>query len=561
LPFNHPYALSLDHIRLCYMIVNNSQVSVSGEPTFNNYGDQVNTRITTEVVNIHGRDTTAIVIKNTISDEFDYIKRGHVIGMKELGSVDLSEWDWHFENGELVHRWRKSARKTISTIQIHPDRQSNFTAITYEGKDAQKAWEKDFEEFSRASRTDSFKLFGINQSDNPMLIFHHELIPLAHLFTDSFWMNIYIYYLSKNKRCDREELWLNTSSGVLCKGLTGPHFFTWTLNAHKSVIRALPSTLYMLEEGSSITFFSKFGSIVDKTILKCAWLLCKVTHLDNFFSTTTQDHRHKDISHPQLMTCHPYLKRLPIDIIGGLRFDTVYLPLLEPSARWPPEAPGLWEWDDVYGLGEETRVDGGLTRFKLDDQGRVSLKALFASIPFWKGWLSQFSHVFDFLKTTGHQENFFVVCPPQQLELRSAPREYDELLAFSDAVKETRPIYLFLYPLPMSILELISWIGRHTHFWSFDEDGRSRIPAKEWERWGIPILTLDTQYYTTLCSWPTHIYTALRKWQISRGFDPSTTDWAQECGYPKFDIIGAKESRWSWTWSAFAGSDISACPC
>ncbi|EEB91848.1 hypothetical protein MPER_09729, partial [Moniliophthora perniciosa FA553] len=345
-------------------------------------------------------------------------------------------------------------------------------------------------------------------------------------------------------------------------GPYGPHLSARAFATHKSVIQALPSTVDMLEEGSFIAFFSKFGSIVDEGVLECAHWFSKSTYLDDLFPTTTQDHQHKDNNHPQLTTDHPHLEglwrnlphHLPIDIISELRFDTVYSPLLEPVARWPPEAPGLWKRWNVHGLGEETRADGGLTRFKLEDQGRpgngqksqdiwiktrgASLVALFVWVPFQKGWLSQSSHVFDFLKTTGHQENFFVVDPPWRLELRSTRPEY---LAFSDAVEETQPIYLFLYPLPNTILELISWKGGHTHFWSFEEDGQSRIPEKEWKRWGIPILTPTTQYGTFMFSWPTHIYTALRKWQIARGFDPSTADWAREFGYPEFEIIGAKK--------------------
>ncbi|EEB89314.1 hypothetical protein MPER_12602 [Moniliophthora perniciosa FA553] len=287
------------------------------------------------------------------------------------------------------------------------------------------------------------------------------------------------------------------------------------------------------------------------------------------------------------MTDYPDLKYLwrnpphylPIDIIGGLRFDTVYSPLLEPVARWPQdsEALGLWEWDNVRGFVEETRVDGGLTRFKLDGQEKgVHLRATFDWEPFREAWLSQSSHVFHFLKTTGHQENFFLVDPPEQLKLQSTRREYDELPAFSDAVKETRPIYLFLYPLPMTISELISWVDGHTHFWSFDEDGQSRIPEKEWKRWGIPILTTGVDYGIFMYSWPTHIYAALREWQIARGLDPSTVDWTRECGIPEFEIIGVKKddrfekipeqpekSGWSLSrlWSAVPGSDISAFAC
>uniref|UniRef100_A0A0W0FKR8 Uncharacterized protein n=1 Tax=Moniliophthora roreri TaxID=221103 RepID=A0A0W0FKR8_MONRR len=175
---------------------NSSGFRFNGKPMFNNvHGNQVNnhTTITAAVVHMLGDDTP--VTKCTISDEFETVKRGHIIGMKELGSVDLSEWDWYWQNGEVVWRQRKSAQKTISTVQVHPNQQSKFTAIIYEGEDAQKAWEDDFKQFSHASRTGFFQLFGINRSDIPMLIFHHELIPVAHFYTKTLWMNVYIEYL------------------------------------------------------------------------------------------------------------------------------------------------------------------------------------------------------------------------------------------------------------------------------------------------------------------------------------------------------------------------------
>ncbi|EEB94436.1 hypothetical protein MPER_06752, partial [Moniliophthora perniciosa FA553] len=306
-------------------IHNSSRVSVRGKNTFNDvHGNQVNTMITAAgVVNIHSHDTTATA-KNTIFGEFDYVKRGHVIGMQDLGSVDLSEWNWHCENGELVLRRPKFARKTISTVQIHPNQQSNFTAITNEGEDAQEAWEDDFKQFSRASRTGLFKLFGVNRSHIPMLIFHNELIPAAHFYTGSFWMYMYIHCLLNNKQCSRSELWLDTSRGVLCKGPIGPDISGQTFYAHEYVIQALPSTVDMLEEGPFIAFFSKSGSNVDSDVLPCAWLLGKQTYLDDLFPKMTQDHQHKDNNYPQFTTDHPYLEHLwrnpprylPIDIIA-----------------------------------------------------------------------------------------------------------------------------------------------------------------------------------------------------------------------------------------------------
>uniref|UniRef100_A0A0W0EV18 Uncharacterized protein n=1 Tax=Moniliophthora roreri TaxID=221103 RepID=A0A0W0EV18_MONRR len=524
--------------------------------------------------------------------QFDVVKTGHVIYLKDLHAEDLSEWDWYYQNGELVGKLRKSARKTISTVQVHPDQQSKFTAITYEGEDAQEAWEDDFKRFSRASRTDLFQLFGINRSDIPMLIFHHELIPLAHFYMDTLWMSLYMEYLRVNKGCQDPELWMDTGRGILCSGPVGPDIRFPGPDTCESAVQVLPSTLDMLKEGSSITFFSQFGSDVDSGILDCARWCDTRTYLDNkLLPNTTEDRQHEDNNHPQWATDHPYLEglwrnpphHLPIDIIGRLRFDTVYSPSLEPVAKWPPEAPVLWKWWDVDGFLGETRIDGGLTRFKLIGQGgKVYLRAVFDWETFWNGWFTQSSRVFDLLKTTGHQERFFVVDPPWTLTLQHTQHEYEAyggLPAPSDpcdAVEESQPIYLFLYPLPMTVPELISWVDGCIHFWSFDEDGRSRIPEEEWARWGIPILTPYTDSYILLRSWPTHIYTALRNWQIARGFDPSTADWARECGYPEFEIVGAKKddrfeempkqpekSRWSWSrlWTATPESDISAFAC
>uniref|UniRef100_A0A0W0FXR9 Uncharacterized protein n=1 Tax=Moniliophthora roreri TaxID=221103 RepID=A0A0W0FXR9_MONRR len=162
---------------------------------------------------------------------------------------------------------------------------------------------------------------------------------------------------------------MDTRRGILCSGPAGPLVSFPGLLKDESALRALPSTLDMLEEGTSVAFFSKFGSIMDAGVLDCAWRFYEHTYLDDLYPKTTEDHQHKDNNRTQPTTNYPYLEHLwrnpphhlPIDIISGLRFDTVYLPSLESVARWPPEAPGLWRWN-VSGLVEETRVDRRSTR-------------------------------------------------------------------------------------------------------------------------------------------------------------------------------------------------------
>ncbi|KAK7024150.1 hypothetical protein VNI00_016528 [Paramarasmius palmivorus] len=70
------------------------------------------------------------------------------------------------------------------------------------------------------------------------------------------------------------------------------------------------------------------------------------------------------------------------------------------------------------------------------------------------------------------------------------------------------------------------------------------MSEKECRRWGIRVLAKSFDRKSLeLLSWPTNVYPALHKWQVARGFDPSTTNWAQSLGYPEWEIIGGKEEE------------------
>ncbi|KAI3620920.1 hypothetical protein WG66_006301 [Moniliophthora roreri] len=337
--------------------VNSSHTIITGENTLNHVqGNQVNSTINTGTVNFN---TSQAVAKRTEHDEFQYVRRGDMVKVKELGSTELSEWDWKWQNRDLNGQCKLSAQKTIYTVEI-VDRQSKFTAMIYEGEDAQDLWEKDFRQFSR---THDPQLFGINQSAIPALIFHHELIPCAHFYTGSFWMHVYIQYLATNMRCWDTMLWMNTTSGVLLCGPDGPA--TWLNYSSPAESIDVPSTIDMLKDDTSFRFFSKFGRSVDDSVLNCALPSSKPTFLDDLFPRMAD----KDADHPDWSSAMPcYLRglwrnppdHLPMDVIGGLRFDTVYSPSLEAVAR-PREARSLWEWCKTDGvLMVETELNGWL---------------------------------------------------------------------------------------------------------------------------------------------------------------------------------------------------------
>ncbi|KAI3602801.1 hypothetical protein WG66_008060 [Moniliophthora roreri] len=563
---------------------NSLHTLITGKNALNHvHGHQVNGTINAGTVNFNAGQAVA---KRTEYDEFEYIKRGHFTSVEDLGSIDLVNWDWKWRNGGPIVR--RKARKTICTVEII-DRKSKFTAMFYEGKDAYRFWKNDLQRLSRIDNPGSFRLFGINQSAIPALIFHHELIPLGHIFTQSIWMGVYIQHLSINIGCKETALWIDTASGALFSGSDGPYFFLYK-TAKRSI--DVPRTVDMLKDSTSF-LFSDFGSSVDNSVLACAYWTAKPTYLDDLFLVTT-DHETEDPDHSAwTLATHPHIcglwrnppYHLPMNDINELRFDTVYVPSLGAVARRPQGAGSLWFSWDRKGLVDHTVLDGGLTRFKFDPThgGKVYLVTDCDWWKFWGEWLSQSCRVFAGLDVREGEEELFIIDPPG-LRIRSTPRlAYKRLAAPFNSrygkplVEEIQPspIYLFLRPFPMKISELVSWMNGHFYFWSFDETGQCEMSEEECGQWGFPVLTCTTWVQNgsaNLISWPTSTYTALRDWQKARGFDPTTSDWARELGRPEWDIIGAEKSNISLRklltfkktvgsslWEAFAGSGISAC--
>uniref|UniRef100_A0A0W0FR36 Uncharacterized protein n=1 Tax=Moniliophthora roreri TaxID=221103 RepID=A0A0W0FR36_MONRR len=516
-----------------------SCVSIKGKNTFNRVrGNQVNRTINARTVNFNTGQTE---VKHTKYDQFREVILGDVFLEKELHSSD-EDWKWRRGRRGRWYATRRKAQRTIYTVEI-VDRKTKFTAITYEGKDARHVWEEDFEQFSRTKNLGSVQLFGINQSSIPMLIFHDELIPLGHFYKFSFWS--ITPFIPPGKQQMEE---FNTDGSIV-----------------------VPLKAEMLKDNISFQFFCKIGSSVDNSVLWCAWYSLEHTYLDDLFPGTAEDLQSKNPDDSAWNSAmYMYLHGLwqdpphhiPMNIIGGLRFDTVYLPSMEAVARWPKGAGSLWEWYEWRGLVDKTALDGGLTCFTLDLTQGENFHLL----------------VIGALNVTEGEENLFVIEPPY-LEIKSILHEYDGLAAsfnFCDGkppVEETppalSPIYLFIHPFPESISELVSW-SHQPYFWSFDKTGQSKMSEEECERRGVPVLTCRIGHFWVR-KWPTYIYTTLREWQEARGFDPTTSDWARSMGYPEFEIVGIgkdqeqfeevdvqeEKTGGSW-WEAFAGSGISA---
>ncbi|KAF9262412.1 hypothetical protein L218DRAFT_403507 [Marasmius fiardii PR-910] len=91
-----------------------------------------------------------------------------------------------------------------------------------------------------------------------------------------------------------------------------------------------------------------------------------------------------------------------------------------------------------------------------------------------------------------------------------------------------KPTYLFLLPSPSPT--------RHFYFWSHDPFGRIPLSRDRCKYLGLPFeLSIQVEYYRH--SWPTEVYKTILEYQIARGFDPITTDFARSRGSPMFKVV------------------------
>ncbi|KAF9254741.1 hypothetical protein L218DRAFT_827258, partial [Marasmius fiardii PR-910] len=91
-----------------------------------------------------------------------------------------------------------------------------------------------------------------------------------------------------------------------------------------------------------------------------------------------------------------------------------------------------------------------------------------------------------------------------------------------------KPIYLFVRPSPSP--------NESLYFWPHDPTGKNPFLLDMYKYLGLSFkLALKVICYQE--SWPTKIYKLLHDYQISRGFDPKTSDFVQHMKYPIFEVV------------------------
>ncbi|KAF9254525.1 hypothetical protein L218DRAFT_1009580 [Marasmius fiardii PR-910] len=473
---SHPSTVPNSHTRN-EMLNHASEVTVYGG-SFSNIGRDQYHLCNVQQTCIHAPQKKDLNIRMDLPelDQFTEVKRGDI----HKYSSDVfycSRQKWQWEDGDDTEAAVYHAELNI----VGSFAQKKFTVKTYRGRNAMEEWRRDFLSCS-ADWCRDVPLFGYNMSSIPLLIFCGELIPAAHIQFDAGvpkGLGIeYFSALSKTLDCSTNKIWMDPVKGKFCRGPAGPEFWGWSIFSHFTA----PADVEFLKEGVFPRYLASIKK--DNRLLSLLYIHYPFKHAKTFQS-----------NHPQVISS------LHNSIIAW-RNNNV-------------------KWKENGGF-DEKKVTCGLIRFRLkDDQCHLKVRSMNEQYL----WFSQALSAF-------HARGIWLDEDLSQYTLVYPRFELKGTLERSKSKQQRHqlcdPIYFFL--------ENHFSPNRRFYFWSHDPTGRNPLLWSMCEYLGLPF-KLSLQVIHDQHTWPTKVYKTLHDYQIARGFDPRTTDFARSMGYQPWEVV------------------------
>ncbi|KAF9261974.1 hypothetical protein L218DRAFT_470513 [Marasmius fiardii PR-910] len=423
-------------------------------------------------------------------------KRNKILNLPQLSEfTEVKRGDIYKDSRGVCYSWRLCSNGKDNTEAavyhaeiniVGPFGQKKFTVKTYRGRNAMKEWRRDF---LRCSDSEDWcrdiPLFGYCASSVPKLIFCGELIPIAHIRPKAGMpmnmIRLYFEILRGTLGCSINEIWMDPMSGRFRRGPAGPYYRDW--HGNSSPIR-VPADVDFLEEDVLIRYLSSMKG--DRSLI---WAL-------------NHSSRHKRAKNIRLTI-------LP-EVISSVDDSTI---AFRRNVRW-----GLYEGC----LKNRKVIPHWLTRFHLKD-GQHHFKV--DSVGKAYSWLAHALSVF-------HAHGIRLDEDLSLYKLVYAVFSLKGALKRSKCKQQRRqlykPIYFFLKTCPSP--------DTCFYFWSYHHTGRNPLSLDMCKYLGLPFkLPFEVDYIQK--AWPTKTYKALHDYQISRGFDPRTTDFARSMKYPTWHVV------------------------
>ncbi|KAG7097649.1 hypothetical protein E1B28_004981 [Marasmius oreades] len=340
------------------------------------------------------------------------------------------------------------------------------------------------------------QLFGINRSSVPLLIFYGELLPLAHFWDRlGYLRRSYACTLARNMDWRESEMWIDPEQGTLIHGVEGPAHNLFQLSI--PTVKTLPSSVQLLLQDDV-----------------CIRYLSRLPLVEEF------DGEVIDVLHV-------------VSMVKGEKSPTINRPHVLSTKTNSIIAVGSGVWDGYGCFDDRVLMPDGRTRFTLVTDHASSLN-VYSGDPSsnQNAWLSQASRFFHRLGIPLDEDlsSYKLIVP--YINLSGSIEDSEQRCS------EDTPIYFFLHPPPFTPLLKDGSVTASIHTWSFDEDGKTSISRRHCKYLGLPTeLRVNFCWESWTYHWPSETYRSIHKWQIARGFDPTTSDFARYLGYPAWDVL------------------------
>ncbi|KAK1223385.1 hypothetical protein PQX77_013738 [Marasmius sp. AFHP31] len=210
---------------------------------------------TTTTIQINGNQYNQVIQRkervHTEFDDFRNVKRSDIYKIRNI---------CQFSNGVegcKCEACRRDVVKTFCTAKLIGV-EGEFTTVTYSGQDAHKIFEEEFFELSRKQFSEASQIFAIANGTIPSMVLWHNLIPLVQFKGNVGRLGLrYLERLRKQLSCQDEELWIDSSRGVICHGPKGP---SSSIPEDELELGDLPPTTELLQEEVLVRFLASHKS-------------------------------------------------------------------------------------------------------------------------------------------------------------------------------------------------------------------------------------------------------------------------------------------------------------
>ncbi|KAK1219624.1 hypothetical protein PQX77_017636 [Marasmius sp. AFHP31] len=449
--------------------------SSSSDPSFALIDESATSTIMA-VYNVNGNQINQVIQHEkkepTEFDDYRIVKRGDICILRDVCDDSPSYQCDMCRQSEVT--------RTVYIAKVNGAR-GKFTVMSYRGPGGQKAFEQDFRKFSSVVTSKVPQMYAVDIGSIPSILYWNELVPAVVLTRNLGWMcRVYLRSLCWIWNCKVEELWMDSARGVICCGPEGPDP---DLSYLGLVIEDMPSTVDLLQEDACLRFMASYKSkMADRAFV------------EGIGSAGSDVVVPESFDQPTVISA---LTQTPITV-----------------------ANNVWE-HSMCTFVERKVLESGLTRFRVVGDERLFL---------WlnknadSAWLCQAVGVFH-ARGIGLDDDLGVY----RLARHVAEVEGD--LSRNQIHRQRRsqqPIYLFLHPHPPNQLNSNA---SSLHFWSSHEDGQKPFPPDICNDLGLPTTLEYKDWGYRSFSWSTKYYRQLDEYQRLRGFDPTTTDFAQHLGF------------------------------